>query len=86
MMDGRQVGARRAARPHHSVEGDVEKKKGTNRPGENLESEDLSLEDLSEPSLDSESADDVRGGAVKQRFQGVEGESTASGHEGEIEI
>ena len=65
----------------------MEKKKGTNRSGENLESEDLSLEDLSEPSLDSESADGVRGGAtIRQRFQGVDGESTDKGHEGEIEI
>lgn len=65
----------------------MEKKKGTNRPGENLESEDLSLEDLSEPSLDADSAEGVRGGATsRQRLQGVEGESTDKGHEGEIEI
>lgn len=66
----------------------MEKKKGTNRPGENLESEELSsLEDLSEPSLEAESAEGVRGGATsRQRFQGVEGESQATDHAGEIEI
>lgn len=88
MMDGRQVSARRAARPHQSVEGNVEKKKGTNRPGENLESEDLSLEDLSEPSLDSESADNVRGGATGTLLSssGTKGESTDKKHASEIII